>query len=352
MKPTSGNVESEQHVIESQRITTGGTLNEQSPTRTTRSLQTVLVCAAIFLSAAGVRILHWQDNRQAVPFYGMTGEYKAHALVLAGGDFRQFIYGPNPPSDANVVKHPPGYPILMAAVYKIFGTSDARLQLVHIFLDALAALLVFFLALEMLPTPAASVAGFLVAFSPQLAYHSIALLPDPLAAPTLLLAFYLLLRASKEARLMTTLAAGAAVGVSCWLRSNALLLPLFMAALAPLLFARGQRVRHAAAVLCAALLVIAPVTIRNAVAFKHFIPLSLSAGITLVEGIGVYDREGRFGLPSTDYEVTRWEARELNRPDYLGTRFSPDGIERERFRVSRGLAVVRAHPFWFLKVML
>jgi hypothetical protein len=107
-----------------------------------------LICACLFLVALGVRALHWQDNRQLFPFMGMTGEYKAHAMLLVEGNLEGFLRGPNPPSDTNVVKHPPGYPIFMAAVYKIFGTSDNALRAAHITLDALSALLVFFIALE------------------------------------------------------------------------------------------------------------------------------------------------------------------------------------------------------------
>lgn len=313
----------------------------------------VAACALVFLVALGVRALQWQDNRHYfLPFAGMSGEYKAHALTLVRGDLRGFLQGPDPPSDANVVKHPPGYPLLMAAVYALFGESDWALRLVHIALDSLAAVLVVLIALELLPLSAAFSAGLLVALSPQLAYHSFALVPDPLAAPPILVALLLLLRARRSARVAHAVAAGALVGLSCWLRSNALLLPFFMAALAPLLVARGRRLRFAAALVGASLACILPVTIRNAVYFRSFIPLSLSAGITLVEGIGVYDKEGRFGLPSSDYGVTKWEAETYGRPDYLGTRFAPDGVERERNRVRAGLRVMRREPVWFLGVML
>src|SRR5438105_4753130 len=124
----------------------------------TRRKQLLLICTGIFLLAVGVRFLHWQDNRQSVPFYGMTGEYKAHAMTLVRGDIKAFLRGPNPPSDANVIKHPPGYPLLMAVVYKVFGDRDVALQFVHIALDSLAAVIVFFLAHEMFSFAIATVA--------------------------------------------------------------------------------------------------------------------------------------------------------------------------------------------------
>ncbi|MFN2497982.1 MAG: ArnT family glycosyltransferase [Pyrinomonadaceae bacterium] len=313
-------------------------------------MRTTIICVVIFLVALVVRGFHWQDN-PIPPFHGMTGEYKAHALELVNGDLKGFLRGPNPPSDANVVKHPPGYPFMMAAVYKIFGDSDHALQSVHILLDAVAALLVILLAYEMFSTVVATIAGLLVAISPQLAYHSIALLPDPVATVPLLLSAHFFWRAHKNHRLGYSVAAGVCVGISCWFRSNALLLPLFLAVIVPLLLERGNRLRHIVALVGGAIASILPVTIRNYLAFKTLIPLSLSAGITLVVGIGLFDKEHKFGLPATDIGVTQWEAHLYNRPDYLCGRFVPDGVLRERRRIARGLDVIRAHPFWFLSVM-
>jgi len=94
-----------------------------------------------------------------------------------------------------------------------------------------------------------------------------------------------------------------------------------------------------------------PLTIRNAIVFHRFIPLSLGAGQTLLEGIADYDEEGKLGIPKTDMGVMKMESEELNRPDYYETLFKPDGVERDRWRLSRGFAVIRAHPFWFSGVM-
>jgi hypothetical protein len=310
-----------------------------------------VACSAIFVLAVVIRVFHFQDNPTA-PFNGMTGEYRNHAMFLVKGDIKTFLGGPNPPSNANVIKHPPGYPLLMALVYKLAVNSDTALRFVQVVFDASAAVLVVLIAAELFSFGVAVLSGFLVALSPQLAYHSVALLPDPLAAPPLLLSAYLLVRAYKHPRLLTLFASGVMIGVSCWFRSNTMLLPLFLCAAMPVLFIKGKRTRFAIALVVGFLLVIIPITVRNAIFFHAFIPLSLSAGITLVEGIGVYDKEKRLGLPENDYLVTKWEAQEFGRPDYLGERFSVDGVIRERHRIKRGLAVVTAHPLWFLGVMI
>jgi hypothetical protein len=152
--------------------------------------------------------------------------------------------------------------------------------------------------------------------------------------------------------LLKALGAGALVGLSCWLRANALLLAPFLAfAAVPLLFAKGERVRPALALVAGALLAVAPLTLRNAFVFGHFIPVSLGAGQTLIEGIGDYDPAGRFGLPATDVELQRQEAEMYGRPEYATSLFGPDAIERDRARRARAFGVIRTHPLWFAGVM-
>src|SRR5439155_23954386 len=77
----------------------------------------------------------------------------------------------------------------------------------------------------------------------------------------------------------------------------------------------------------------------------------LEAGKTLLEGIADYDPQGKFGIPNTDLGIMKQEAEQSQRPDYYGTLFNPDGVERERARLSRGFAVIRLHPLWFSGVM-
>jgi hypothetical protein len=119
-----------------------------------------------------------------------------------------------------------------------------------------------------------------------------------------------------------------------------------------LLFKRGERMRPALAIVGGSLLIIAPLTIRNYIVYDHFIPVSLGAGQTMLEGISDYDEEKSLGIPNTDMGLMKWEAEIYGRPDYYGTLFNPDGVRRERLRLAQSLAVVRSHPFWFLGVMV
>ena len=304
-------------------------------------------CFLIFLLALGVRLLMWHDLRLdvwKVQTY-VTSDYKYSAYLLARHDFKGFFY------DINRMGHPPGYPIVLAGVFKIIGDSDDAIQLIQVVADSLTAVVVFLIVFELLPFGVALIAGVLTALSPQFAYHSVLLLPDSLAVFPIVLAVYLLVRAQKRPRLLTFALAGALIGISCWLRANALLLAPFLAVFLITVWQRGRRLRFAAALFAGAVLVIAPVTIKNWIVFGHFVPLSLGAGQTLLEGIADYDTEKQLNIPQTDLGIMRQEAEWYHRPEYGLLLFGPDGIKRERMRVARGLGVIRSHPVWFLSVM-
>src|SRR5437867_12574673 len=196
-------------------------------------------CALIFLLAFGVRVLSWQDTRFEVGKVqtGVTAAYEHMGQLLRQGGALSFFRPSSPLADLNYLGHPPGYSILIAFVHSIFGDSGAGMQFVQITCDALAAVTIFLIVLEVLPVSAALVAGLLAAFSPQFAWNSVLLLPDSVAVFPILLAVYCLARALTTPRLFYFIVAGALAGISCWLRANALLLTFFLAAATCLLFA-------------------------------------------------------------------------------------------------------------------
>ncbi len=314
----------------------------------------VAICALIFLVAFGVRVLSWHDTRLEVGKVqtAVTGDYQRVAQILRQGGLASFLSSSSPLSDLNTLGHPPGYSIFTAGVFSVFRESNTAVQFLQISCDAFSAVMIFLIVAELLPFNAAVIAGMLAAFSPQFAWNSVLLLPDSLAVLPILIAIYCLSRAVRSPRLVTFIITGALVGLSCWLRANAMFLTLFLAA-AVLLLVRGKsQWRNALAVVFGTLLIVLPLTIRNAIVFHRFIPLSLGAGQTLLEGIADYDPQGKFGIPNTDVGIMKQEAEDFHRPDYYGTLFNPDGVERERARLSRGFAVIRSHPFWFSGVMV
>lgn len=312
----------------------------------------IFACALIFVIASGVRLLHRQDSYLRGGLESLTRRYLNQAEEMLEG--KGILY----PSDQNEVPnnqllvHPPGYSAFVAAVFGLFGNSNNAIITAQIIADGAAAVMVTLIAMELLPFTVGVVGGLLIAFSPHLASYCLFISPDSLCVLPILIATYFVSRSVKRPQLVTVVAAGFFLGLSCWLRSNSLLLGLFAALVILRLFEPGKRLRYALVLIAAVTITISPITIRNAVLFHHFIPLSLGAGITMVEGIGDYDREARFGMPVSDHDTKLKDIEWHNRPDYRYSLWNPDGVERDQYRFRRGLDVIRANPLWFGGVMI
>ena len=331
-----------------------------------------LIVILIFLTALGVRLINWQSHRQeALAVQSSVAlNYRHQARLIQANGIASLADASSATNNPDLLGHPPGYPILLSLIYRLGGESDIATQLLQIVLDSLSVVVIVLIAFEFFPTVVGLMAGFMSAFAPQFSWNSLTLLPDSLAALPILLSVYLIAlacnRPAEPASVpvhlkrdrkdclsyFAILAAGALIGISCWLRANALLLGPFLALVLFFISKRSSRLRRALVLVCGVLLIISPITIRNATVFGKFIPVSLGAGQTLVEGIADYNTDGSLGLPRTDVELTRAEADTYHRPDYANSLFTPDGPERDRARLARGLAVIRAHPFWFAGVMI
>jgi hypothetical protein len=320
-------------------------------------VQLSLICSVIFFSALGVRLLTWQDKHVEI----VAGQSSLSGVFLRYQKVAQqmlqegrILYPREQPvsGDARLLAHPPGYSMLLAGISR-FGADEYKgLWFVQIVCDAVSAFLIFLIALELLNCWVAMIAAMLVALSPHLAYYSLLLTPDSLAVPPILLSVYLVTKGLKRPRVTGMIMAGALIGISCWLTANAMLLSLFLGAAVFYLYGRDKRAKHAAILVGSTIAVISPLTIRNFIVFDRFIPISIQAGLSLVEGIGDYDKEGKFGMPDSDREARKKDAEWNGRPDYARSLWHPDGIDRDRTRLDRGLAVVRSNPGWFLGVMV
>ena len=330
---------------------------ETQPHTDSHRLRLAVICASLFVLALGVRLLHWHDGFAEIARKGPSNSsiarhYQDEARRMRDEGGILFPNRPVDPGDARLILHPPGYSALIAGIFALFGDSESRVRLAQIILDALSAVLVFLIAAELFPSTAAIIAAALVGLSPHLGFYSLWISPDTLCVLPILAAVYLIIKASKRPHLITIVAAGVMIGLSCWLRANALLLAPVLAVAAMILSDKPKRLRYGAAFIGAAVLVVSPITIRNWILFHHFVPISIAGGENLVVGIADFDKEGRFGMPTSDGDAATKDAEWHNRPDYAISAWLPDGVERDQARYARGMQVIRANPGWFAGVML
>jgi len=282
--------------------------------------------------------------------YGIYAAFDAPAQDWL--DHRASIFWLDDPSRTDRAIYAPGYPLWLAAIYKLSGSrSPGVVQNIQWVLDAFAVLLIVGAGLTAFSWRVGLWAGGIAALWPLPAAYGAVPLADAPASWIVVGAAWMLLVAVKRKSFGWALGAGALIGVSCWLRANAMLLVFFWA-IAILLLVRAswrRRAWLAASVLVAAMLVIAPIILRNAIAFHAFVPTGLGAGTNLLEGIGETERGTReFGAPSSDRDLIEQERAVFNVPP--GAAFDlyyPDGMQRDRARMSKAMTIIAQHPFWY-----
>ena len=257
-------------------------------------------------------------------------------------------------SDTSLLFHAPGYSIFLSAVYSLFGRSRFNAQLINNVINSASAVLLFLIAGTLLAWRVGIVAGLLTAVSHHLSYFSNFILPDSISAFPILVAIYLLARfRTRRARPVWLYGlVGLLIGATVWLRPNALLLGPFIALFVAIVFAgHGRELRRSWVIAAASFLVVAPITIRNYIIYREFVPVSANLGMVLWEGIG--DASGdRFGAVTTDQAVAEQEAIFYGDLRYGSSWASPDGIKRDRDRIGRSRDVILSHPLWFAGTMV
>jgi hypothetical protein len=271
-------------------------------------------------------------------------------------DHKEPMFWINDSSRTDQIIYPPGYPLWMAAIYAATGDrSPVAVQRVQLVLDSLAVLLLVGIGATAFRWSVGIAAGVLGALSPLLALAGATPNADAPANWIVLGGVWLLLLAAKRQTIKHAIAAGALLGLACWLRVNPLL--MFVAwAVAVLVFVKASWRRKLAlstAVSLSTLLVISPVVIRNLVVFyPQVAPTGLGIGWNLWAGIGETERGAEFGAPCCDEQMVEQDRRAMGlAADAQIGLFWPDGIRRDRERGRRAVAVIKAHPVWYAGTM-
>lgn len=321
-----------------------------------------LICLAVLLLAFTVRFLTAQFIGQHIanPAWFPTGIYAifdSQAQDILDGKAHPFWAEDalSSPQAATAAVYPPGYSLWLAFIYRVTGTRSVLVvQSVQLTLDALFVLLIIGVGATAYGWRAGLMAGVLAALSPLLAFNGATPLADSPTAWIVVGGAWMLLLAAKRLSWRWALGAGLMIGASCWLRANALLLGLWCA-VALLFFVQASwpvALRLSGIFLLGALLLIAPVIVRNSVAFHAFVPGGMGVGTNLWEGIGETSRAAEFGAVFGDANVIEQERAEMGlTKDAPLALYWPDGLQRDRARMRKGLAVIKAHPFWFAGVM-
>src|SRR5689334_3530274 len=281
----------------------------------------ILCFLCFFVAAISVRVLTLQFMRAHLndPAWFQAGSYakfdRQARDILAG---RQRLFWIDDPTRTDLAQYPPAFPALVALIYKVTGDQSAySVQLVLWFLDLiLSLLLIAGIVLSVSDKQAALAAGFLVALSPLFAMYAAFPSADAPTTWFVLGGNWLLILAAQRKSVLLALAAGAALGIACWLRVN----PLYLCAgwaIALLLFVKDTwslRLKMAAAALAGTIVLISPIVIRNYLVFPDFTPTGGTIGVNLWEGLGETELGQQHGFILGDNKMLEVERQRMGWP--------------------------------------
>jgi 4-amino-4-deoxy-L-arabinose transferase-like glycosyltransferase len=241
-------------------------------------LAAVVVVALIARLAVVLATPHYQPRTDAADFDRMAVSLADH------GHFASNLHEWAPAGPTAF--RPPLFPAVLAATYKIVGTgsSDTRwtaARVLEAVLGALVAALVYLIGTRVWAPTVGLVAGGIAALYPPLILVGSSLLSESLFIPLVLGAVLAALRFRADRRLRWLVLCGVSIGCAALTRGNGFILVI---PLAVLVWRRGPwRVAFRAPVvlLAAAVLTVLPWTIRNAVEFHRFVPLTTEGGYAL-----------------------------------------------------------------------
>lgn len=306
-------------------------------TYTLRVSTVALLVGTLTLLALTLRLV-WIFYTSTLPLGGDPHWYYVVASNLAHGDGfvarPHPIFGEVPGAGSPTAFWPPGYPFALAALFKVTGLGFTAPQIMNAVLGALTVPFVFALGRSIFDQRAGLLAAGIFAVYPNVIAGMPLLFPEPLFTLIFIGALYVLTIRPAERSWLVYAGFGVLAGLACLTRGQGLvLLPI---AICYWLARDGWRpaLRSACLAFVAAVLLIAPWTLRNAVQLHAFIPISTNSGAAL-----------RVGHGPESIGTTKWTSDEVDGLDMQHAMNNP-ATEVHAYRVYTRLAIDYAltHP--------
>ncbi|MGD0765006.1 MAG: glycosyltransferase family 39 protein [Dehalococcoidia bacterium] len=243
----------------------------------------VMLLSFIVLLAIVLRVA-WGLYSEARPARDMdTFWYDSVAQELANGHEVA-----NPEDGAPTAFWPPGYPLVLAGVYKLAGHGVHQGQTLNAVVGALTVLATYGIGrIALGRSPALLGAAILAVFPSQVIYSSL-MMSDVLFTFFFVVAIgvVVLYQARPDRPKVLVLVAGLACGAAALVRGEGMGLPLVLGAWIAIAARTNwrQAIGSILLLLVGSVLVVAPWTVRNVVRLHAFVPVSTNAGWDAVIG--------------------------------------------------------------------
>lgn len=225
-------------------------------------------------------------------------DYDRYARSVAAGEgFPDSAYLP---SGGPSALRAPGWPFALAVAYVLPGPDLTAGRALAAVLGAVTVLLLYLLVVRIWGRRTALVAAGLAAVYPPLVGLSLELYSESLFVPLLLAATLAVLRFRESAAMCWAALAGVLAGLAALTRGPGVvaLLPLALGLWSVRSLASARSLAAPLVAVLCGVLVVAPWTIRNAVEFGRFVPISTSSGFGLAGTYNEPSLEGDGGTGS------------------------------------------------------
>lgn len=299
---------------------------------TTRSFLVLLFAVAFFIRLGAVLAL--RDIRVGPVGIASADDVEFNNLALRTARGEGYVGDQGRPTSFRA----PGMPLVLAGVYVLAGPHAAVGYLLFCLLGALACVLTYAVARELLTEGGARLAGALAAVYLPHVYFATTFESENVFIPFLALGVWLFLRHLKSESAATLAGAGLALGFATLTRPFALLLlPILLAVLAVARWKQGRLRPLPAVVFTATFLVaVVPWTVRNYAVHHRFVLIATNGGSTFYGGnnerVVTERRYYGFWLSTT----------ELPGRDLVDA--APDEVTHDKVEWRLGLDWLRSHP--------
>lgn len=320
----------------------------------------LLTIFTLLLIAISVRVLTLNFMRahlhDAAWFqFGTYAKFDRPARDILDG--RHPLFWIDDPARTDLLQYQPAFPALVALIYKVTGEHSAySVQIVLWFIDLIVSFgLIAGIAYTAFGWRAAIASSFLVGLSPIFAMYAAFPSADIPTTWFVLGGNWILLLALRRKNVWLALTAGVLLAIACWFRVNPwyLCVGWAIALFAIVQAAWTMKAKMGVAVLAGALVVIAPIVIRNYLVFPDFTATGGTIGGNIWQGLGETEFGRANGFLFGDDKLLEYERKKYGWPSDMHIDLHwPDGIRRENERKRESLAFIKQHPIWYLGVML
>ena len=201
--------------------------------------------------------------------------------------------------------HPPGLPLLVAGIHRLSGgPAELPIQVIGALLDVFTSCLLLWIAAAALGPRIGLAAALCYALFPPAAYASVEKSPTVFLTSLIVVSLACVIQAARRTGLPSLhwmMAAGVALGVGSYFRSDYMALPVFYG-LAMWAFSRrfGRSFASFAVMQGLVFVLLLPLGYRNHRATGQWIFTSTAAGAVMIHGLGMFDNPWGFGMDDSD----------------------------------------------------